>query len=231
MALGQGIEATAEERRVRDAYGISLLLIISATLALIASGSPLVSPLALAAAILQLGALLLTLRVSGFHNKWSRPGSYAAVGVFALAIAAVIFVGEPARLVGLTIWMLLTLTTMAAIGRRLVTYDSVNVQLVMGLLVIYVLIGIIFGLSYQLFDVVDPPSLTPEGQGISGALYYSFVTLGTLGYGDVLPGSNGVRALAVAEALIGQLYLVSVVSLAVSRLGARRFDTPTEESE
>jgi hypothetical protein len=228
---GEVIEMAAEERRVRDAYGASLLLVIAATLGLIAAGSPLVSPLAVAAAVLQLATLLLTLRVSGFHNRLSRSGSYVAVGLFAVTIIAVVVVGEPARLVGLTVWILLTLTTIAAIGRRLITYDSVNVQLVMGLLVVYILLGIVFGLTYQVFDVVSPPSLTPEGQGISGALYYSFVTLATLGYGDVLPGNNAVRALAIAEALIGQLYLVSVVSLAVSRLGARRFATQSKESE
>jgi len=107
----------------------------------------------------------------------------------------------------------------------------VNMQLVAGLLVIYILIGMSFALGYQMVDVIRPPSLLPENQGISGAIYYSFVTLATLGYGDVLPGNNVVRAIAVAEALIGQLYLVGVVSLAVSRLGSRRQVINAEEPE
>jgi hypothetical protein len=223
-------ELAHENRRVRDAYGVALLLVLGATLMLVAAGSPLISPLAVLAAVLQLGALFLTLRVSGFHRKWSRVGSYVAVGLFALAIAAVSLVGEEARVVGLTFWLLLTLVTIAAIGRRLVTYRQVNIQMVMGLLVIYLLIGMSYALSYQLIDALSPPALLPAGQGISGAIYFSFVTLATLGYGDVLPGGNLVRSMAIAEALIGQLYLVGVVSLAVSRLGRIRQVVESEES-
>jgi hypothetical protein len=220
-----------ENRRVRDAYGIALLLVLTATLMLVAAGSPLISPLAVAAALLQLGALFVTLRVSGFHRRVSRWGSYVTVGLFAVAIAGVAVVGQEARTLALVFWLLLTLVTIASIGRRLVTYKQVNIQMVMGLLVIYLLIGMTYALGYQLVDVYQPPALVPEGQGISGAIYYSFVTLATLGYGDVLPGNNLVRSMAIAEALIGQLYLVGVVSLAVSRLGSVRQVVRSEEAE
>lgn len=126
-------------------------------------------------------------------------------------------------------WLLLTLLTIAAIARRLITYKQVTVQLLMGLLVIYVLIGMSFGLGYQLTNDFASPALRPEGQGISSAIYFSFITLATVGYGDVTPGTNIVRAMAMAEALVGQLYLVSVVSLAVSRLGARRLAERVED--
>jgi len=98
----------------------------------------------------------------------------------------------------------------------------VTLQLVMGLLVIYLLLGILFGLGYEILETLDPPAFAQGEQGLSGALYYSFITMATVGYGDVSPGSDAVRALAVAESIIGQLYLVSVVSLAVSRLGVRK---------
>jgi hypothetical protein len=60
-------------------------------------------------------------------------------------------------------------------------------------------------------------------QGTDGTrplrLYFSFVTLATLGYGDYTPAGNLGHALAVLEALIGQLYLVTVVAVVVTRLG------------
>jgi hypothetical protein len=52
--------------------------------------------------------------------------------------------------------------------------------------------------------------------------YFSYVTLATLGYGDYTPAGNLGHALAVVEALLGQLYLVTVVALLVARLRPAR---------
>jgi len=60
-------------------------------------------------------------------------------------------------------------------------------------------------------------------QGTDGTravrLYFSFVTLATLGYGDYSPTGDVGHMLAVLEALIGQLYLVTVVAIVVTRIG------------
>ncbi len=211
-----------EQRQVRDAYGFALAMVLVATLALVATGSPLISPLAAAAALLQVGALLLTLRVSGVRRSQSRVAAFIIVTLFVVTMSAVFIMDDSSKIPGLAGWLLLTVLTIAAIARRLITYKQVTVQMLMGLLVIYVLIGMSFGLAYQLSNDFASPALLPDGEGISSAIYFSFITLATVGYGDVTPGTNIVRAMAMAEALIGQLYLVSVVSLAVSRLGARR---------
>jgi hypothetical protein len=52
-------------------------------------------------------------------------------------------------------------------------------------------------------------------------MYFSFITLATVGYGDLVPALQLGRALAVLEGLTGQLYLVTVVALVVSRIGWR----------
>ena len=57
-------------------------------------------------------------------------------------------------------------------------------------------------------------------------LYFSFATLTTVGYGDVLTRSDLGHTLAVTEALVGQIYLVTVVALLVSDLGSRRTRSP-----
>jgi len=220
-----------EQRQVRDAYGLAFLMVFASTLAIIASGSPIDSSLTAGAAFLQVVALVPTLRVSGIKRSWSLVGSIIAFGLLIAAVGLNLLGGDGARLVSLAIWSLLMTTTLWAIGRRLVTYKEVTLQLVMGLLVIYVLIGLLFALAYQIVDVFWTPSLVPAPQSVSGAVYFSFVTLATLGYGDVLPGNDVARAVAIAEALMGQLYLVSVVSVAVSRLGRRRNPTALEESE
>ena len=65
-------------------------------------------------------------------------------------------------------------------------------------------------------------------QGTDGTrairLYFSYVTLATLGYGDYTPAANVGRTLAVLEALLGQIYLVTVVALLVSRLRRKEED-------
>lgn len=219
--MGGSVELVErEQRQIRDAYGLALVMVLVGTLALVAAGAPIYSPLAAMAGLLQVTALILTLRVSGVRSIWSRVGSVTAVMIFAAGLGALVLLDDAGSAPVLFLWLLLTVATIAAIARRLATYGRVTTQLLMGLLVIYLLIGMSFGLFYQFTDVIASPALSPDGQGISGAIYFSFITLATVGYGDVTPGTDLVRALAIAEALIGQLYLVSVVSLAVSRLGA-----------
>jgi len=216
------VASEREERQVRDTYGVALVMVLSATLALVAAGSPLISPLAVGAAMLQVGALILTLRVSGWRARQTVGISVVVVVMFAVIVAMHIFGGDVARVPALLTWLALSILTIAAIARRLVTYSAVTVQMLMGLLVIYILIGVSFGLAYMLSNEFWAPALKPENFGISGALYYSFITLATVGYGDLVTGTDLARAMAIGEALIGQLYLVSVVSFAVSRLGTRR---------
>jgi hypothetical protein len=74
-------------------------------------------------------------------------------------------------------------------------------------------------------------------QGTDGTralrMYFSYVTLATLGYGDYTPAGNLGHALAVLEALLGQLYLVTVVAVLVTRLAGpgRKIIARAKESE
>ena len=82
-----------------------------------------------------------------------------------------------------------------------------------------------FSFIYGLIDAVDPahPVRPDVAQPTARTeLYFSFVTLTTVGYGDLSPLGGVPRAFAVAEMLAGQIYLVTVVSLIVTNLGARR---------
>ena len=216
------VKEVCGERMVRDAYGVALALVLLAILTLIASDPDIDSTLAALVGLLQVAALVVTLRVSGVDRNRSLVFSAIAIGLFAIAAIAVTAGVFEAQTAALVLWLLLTITTIGVIIRRLATYRRVTVQLVMGLLTIYMLVGITFGLAYMLADALGPPAFSQGHRGVSDAVYFSFVTLATLGYGDISPGSNAVRALSVAEAIIGQLYLVSVVSLAVGRLGMRK---------
>jgi hypothetical protein len=233
MPLTQKIQAELgdEQRQVRDAYGAVLLLVLASTLMLIAAGAPLPTVIVGVAALLQVGALVITMRVSGFSRRSRTVGSTLFVLLFLAGVFGGVHGSDAGRVAALTLWILLTMVTITAVGRRLATYRRVTVQLVMGLLVIYVLVGVTFGLTYELIEFLNPAAFTQGAQGISGSVYFSFVTLATLGYGDVTPGVDIMRSLAVAEAVVGQLYLVSVVSVAASRLGSVRERIRPEDPE
>jgi hypothetical protein len=93
-----------------------------------------------------------------------------------------------------------------------------------GVLAIYLLIGMFFSFTYGVIDAIDSDALFADRADSTQAerLYFSFVTLATVGYGDFSPGADGPRTLAVSEMLIGQIYLVTVVALIVGNLGRRQ---------
>jgi voltage-gated potassium channel Kch len=103
--------------------------------------------------------------------------------------------------------------------------------------VAYQLIGLFFAQIYTLAIVVDPSSLhLPDGVQPSSAtfqvemIYFSFVTLATLGYGDILPDSNLTRSVAILEAIIGQFYVAVIVAVLVSAFVSQRMQNPSGSS-
>ena len=123
---------------------------------------------------------------------------------------------------------------MTSILRRVNEYDKVNFQTVLGLLTTYLLLGVFFAYVYTFAGSFS--TFFAGGQTEPASFFYfSFITLTTTGYGDLTPAEGVPQALAVAEALMGQLYLVSVVSVAVSRVartpGRRLVDSAREERD
>ncbi len=85
----------------------------------------------------------------------------------------------------------------------------------------YLLAGIFLGHFYWILERFSPGSLLVEGVTngnfqIPNAIYFSFVTLATLGYGDIVPVSDVARSVAVVEAVAGQLYLAVMVARLIS---------------
>jgi hypothetical protein len=87
-------------------------------------------------------------------------------------------------------------------------------------LCVYMLAGLAFGGFFATLEAIEPGSLRGNVSGAPmdsiTATYFSFVTLATLGYGDLVPVSSPARALAVLEAVFGQLYLTVLVARLVS---------------
>ncbi len=108
---------------------------------------------------------------------------------------------------------------------------AVSVDTICGALAAYLLIGVAWAFAYALLEVVVPGSiagLREEGfaNGYQQYLGYSFVTLTTLGYGNVVPANAKAEALATVEAIVGQVYL----TVLVARLVALNLATTRRES-
>jgi len=94
----------------------------------------------------------------------------------------------------------------------------------MGALCIYLFIGLFFATVYSAVDVVDDGAFfaQTDAPDMVDFIYYSFITQATVGYGDLSPITDLGRMLAITEALLGQVYLVTIVAALVSNLGRAR---------
>jgi voltage-gated potassium channel Kch len=97
---------------------------------------------------------------------------------------------------------------------------SVDAEHLYAALSAYLLAGIFFGLFYWVLEQSWPGTFAFAGKfSRMGALYFSFVTLATLGYGDIVPRTDVARGLAIVEGVGGQLFLAVLVARLVSLYG------------
>ena len=121
---------------------------------------------------------------------------------------------------------LFVVATIFVIARGVIGERKVNQQAVIGAVCIYVLLGMLFTFVYSVAAVYgDGPFFTQDTDGTTAVRqYFSVVTLTTVGYGDYAPATDLGHALSNAEALLGQLYLVTVVAVLVGRMTRGRSD-------
>jgi hypothetical protein len=93
--------------------------------------------------------------------------------------------------------------------QKKVTLDTIS-----GAICAYFLIGFVWGLCFSLLEQAQPGSFLMAEQQVdpSHFIYYSFVTMSTLGYGDITPISNPARSLSLLEAVVGQLYIAILIA-------------------
>jgi Ion channel len=216
------IRAHLAERRASHSFGYVLLAIAMSFLfaATAPDGAWSTSTLVL----LETGTIVVALWTSGL----SRAGSWTNIAFIGLATglatANLIWSGKVLTGVLGIVSALLTFAIAAVIAASVIVKGEVNAQSVTGAICIYLLLGLIFMYVYGVAAALgDNPFFAQGTDGTrSLRLYFSYVTLATLGYGDYTPKSDFGHTVAIVEALIGQLYLVTVVALLVARLNLRR---------
>jgi voltage-gated potassium channel len=114
--------------------------------------------------------------------------------------------------------VLLVTATLPITITRVLHHRRVTHETVFGALCIYVLVGLLFAFLYlAVNDLRSAPFFVQEGEhSQSEFLYFSFVALTTLGFGDLSPSVGLPQALVVMEALLGQIFLVTLVARLVT---------------
>jgi hypothetical protein len=171
--------------------------------------------------------LLLALWAAEVRPIVLRLGFVVAVGLFILSIVEAVN-GNPSagalRIANAALVLLAPPVIIAGIVRILRAKQTVTLEAVFGVLSVYILLGMLFGFVFGSIDRLGGNPFFAGGQPatVAHCLYYSFTTLTTVGYGDLTARTNLGHTLSVSEALLGQIYLVTIVSLIVANLGRSR---------
>ena len=215
---------TAEEARWADRYGLLFLLILLA-LVLTAANT---TWLKIAAVLVQGGVVLFAFLAARAGRRAWRVAIVLVPLAVILGIAGRFGDSRPAETLAAIINLVLPAAAIVVLGRRIVMEPFVSSRTIIGLLCVYLLIGMTFAATYITIAVVsDEPFFVQidHAQPVDFT-YFSLVTLATVGYGDFTAANPMPRMLAAIEGLTGQLYLVTVVAVAVSRVRTRRDRSP-----
>lgn len=99
--------------------------------------------------------------------------------------------------------------------RHIQTETEVTADLLMGAVCGYLLLGVVWAYAYNFLELAQPHSFNGSehfGDKMWSYIYYSFVTLTTVGYGDITAATQQARALSILEAVFGQLYLAILIA-------------------
>jgi len=215
----------AEEARWADRYGLLFLLILL-SLVLTAANT---TWLKIAAVLVQGGVVLFAFLAARAGRRAWRVAVVLVPLAVILGIAGRFGDSRAAEGVAAAMNLVLPAAAIVVLGRRIVMEPFVSSRTIIGLLCVYLLIGMTFAATYITIAVVsDEPFFVQTDHDAQPVdfTYFSLVTLATVGYGDFTAANPMPRMLTAIEGLTGQLYLVTVVAVAVSRVRTRRDRSP-----
>jgi voltage-gated potassium channel Kch len=180
-----------------------------------------------ATTVLVASALLVALRASGLAKRWQRlADAIIAVGIVSLVVLLILAevaheklpdrltTGAPALIV------LLAILTPLSVIRRLLQHRTITVSTLVGALSVYLLIPVAYYYMYVALNRDTGHNFFATPQPTQAYMYFSLTTVTTTGYGDLTAQTDIDRLFANSEAIIGQLYLVTVVAMIVGLMAA-----------
>ncbi len=169
--------------------------------------------------VLFTGAALLALRNWSASRAMVRLIVVVAIAGTAVALGLSVSTATGSTGSGIAnLWAgLVLLFAAVVIVRRVLSFGTVTIQSIYGVLSAYLMIGLMFAAFYAAIDHLTGHAFFTNGQDSTQTYqYFSFTTLTTLGYGDFVAAQNGGRAIAVLEALTGQIFLATLVARLVA---------------
>jgi hypothetical protein len=169
--------------------------------------------------LIQVVTVWIALRVS--HAR--RPVLRVADGLLVVAILVAItsLLGDDGKVVTGAVFVVAALLYFIAplsILRSIVLQAEVDQETVLGAIDAYLLVGMFFAFAYQAMGVIQNGPFFEGGMvgSVAQSLFFSFTTLTTTGYGNLVPAGNPGQSFAVMEMLIGQLFLVTAVAKVIN---------------
>jgi hypothetical protein len=168
-----------------------------------------------------LSALALVVAISDPHSGHRVTRRHWILVAACVALAPIVLVVNSTSILALTYLLpvaLLVTATLPITITRVLHHRRVTYETVVGALCAYVLIGLLFAFLYlAVNDFRNDPFFAQPGEHSQGEyLYFSFVALTTLGFGDLSPAVGLPQALTVLEALLGSIFLVTLVARLVT---------------
>jgi hypothetical protein len=224
-------DATRRWWRQQDRYGALLLvLVLNYLTGLLFEGFAGGQGLVLALTIV---SLHFALHTSGVHGRVRLVAGIACVVAVAIAaFEAGRGEADASALLSLVMGLLL-LSAPVAILRRILGYHRiVSIETLAAALCTYLLLGLGFANLYIALDTWTDGTFTniESADRVSDLIYFSFITLTTVGFGDIVPTGDVARSLVVTEALLGQIVLVTFVGRIVGQMPGETRSTQTAEA-
>lgn len=194
-------------------YWLVLALLVLTYVLCAAQGTTDPSPWAF---VVQLVTVAVVLRVTDAHPRVQRITwiVLSVAGIAAIVVAVLGLQGIALDIALSAASMVAFLIAPVAIIRHQVRRRGLDAEALLAAISAYALVGMFFALVYNLVALLTvAPTFGPTVvDSLSSQLFFSFTTLTTTGYGNIVPASPAVQGIAVAEAITGQLFLITAVA-------------------
>jgi hypothetical protein len=166
-------------------------------------------------------ALIAAARASGARRRWRRAADVLVVIVLIVSLVTLSWRrGGDAAVPPETMWLLAAALTPVLIARRVLQHTVVTLQTIMGSVAAYLQIAVAYAFLYQTIDAYTVTAFFGEEVSTTTYMYFSLITISTVGYGDFASVTDLGQMASASEAVIGQVFLVTFVALIVARFAA-----------
>jgi hypothetical protein len=214
---GPGLgQRTRDAVRSPDSYGLVLALIVATYALAVAQGtSQLLGGLVL---LVQITTVWFVLRTARARRGVRAAALAVLVAAGVVAVTGGLIGGKPSEVALLMASTVLYFIAPLVVGRHLIERSVVDRETLLGVIAAYLLIGMFFAFLYRTVGAIEPDPFFGAGGDADPArtLFFSFTTLSTTGYGNLVPAGTGGQTLAVSEMIIGQLFLITALGKVVS---------------